>query len=610
MRTDAQGGEPSHFDLRILATTDLHATILPFDYVRDEPRSGTGLAGLARMIDAERADCPNTLLFDNGDLLQGSPLGDLSATVHMSGTENPVIAAMNALGYDGATVGNHDFDFGLGYLRGALARAAYPVVCANLRTGQSGAEEFAPFILLERTLQNRHGITAPIRIGVLGFAPPAGLHDPTVGSAPILVGDIVEHARELVPLIRENGADIVVALAHTGFGAPDHIQGSENAGHPLSRVPGIDALILGHTHKTFPVETTGGVGAHTGLLGKATVMPGAFGSHLGIIDLALSRAGGAWSVRQSSARLRSATASGMPDPSPVAPSQGRVEAACALAHSETRRLLRREVATTTRPLCTALSLVGTSSALGLIAGAKAAFVKAALASGPYSGLPVLAVASPYKAGGRGGPDNYVTIRAGDVLMRHVFDLYPFPNRIRAVLVDGRGLLQMLEQSAAIFAQVAAGKHDQPLIDPDQPAYEFDTIYGLSYVVDPTQPAWPAPDWGRILEFRYNGRPVAPDDRFILATNSHRVGLRPSPNWLSIALETDDLVRDIVAAHLTAQGVPDSAGERVWSFASHPGTSAWFDTSPSAEQLLPEMLGARLRGTQITPEGFLRVSLSL
>src|SRR6516165_9205088 len=122
---------PPRLRLRLLGVTDLHANLYPYDYYRDRPDDSVGLARVASLIAEARAEAPNCLLFDNGDILQGAPLGDFAAeTMAKDKTaSHPVVAAMNALDYAAATLGNHDFNYGLDVLERAYAGARVPVVC-------------------------------------------------------------------------------------------------------------------------------------------------------------------------------------------------------------------------------------------------------------------------------------------------------------------------------------------------------------------------------------------------------------------------------------------------------------------------------------------------
>jgi len=213
----------------------------------------------AALIARARAEVANSLLFDNGDFLQGTPLGDYIAQRGLSeGQVHPMIAAMNAVGYDGATLGNHEFNFGLDFLLRAISHAEFPIVSANvaLRLGATPEQDqtlLPPSMILHRTLRDETGAPCPIRIGVIGFLPPQIIAwDRKHLAGQIDTRDIVETARAHVPKLRAEGADIVIALAHTGIGSGTAATSGEHAVVPLASVPGIDAILAGHSHLTFP----------------------------------------------------------------------------------------------------------------------------------------------------------------------------------------------------------------------------------------------------------------------------------------------------------------------------------------------------------------------
>ncbi len=175
----AQAGA-NQIKLRILETTDIHVHVQSYDYYRDQPDDSVGLARVATLVDRARAGARNTLLFENGDFLQGNPLGDLIAYERgfKAGDAHPVIRAMNQMGFDAGTLGNHEFNYGLDFLAKSLAGSKHPIVCANVAKGQlSGSPRsddtlVRPYVLLDRDFVDEAGIQHRMKIGVIGFTPP------------------------------------------------------------------------------------------------------------------------------------------------------------------------------------------------------------------------------------------------------------------------------------------------------------------------------------------------------------------------------------------------------------------------------------------------------
>lgn len=309
--------------LRIMETTDIHVNLLPYDYYADKANDTLGLSRTASLIDAMRKEAANAMLIDNGDLLQGNPMGDYVAYEKgmKDGDLHPIMKGMNLLGYECSTLGNHEFNYGLSFMDKVLAGANFPFVCANLIRGTTLATNprddklyLKPYVILDKKIKDGAGAEQPIRIGVIGFVPPQIMvWDLKNLEGNVQTRDIVEAAKAWVPQIREEGADIIIALSHSGI---DVRQGDkmENASFFVAGVEGIDAVFTGHQHLVFPgkkdFQALEGVDTETGTLqGKPAVMGGFWGSHMGLIDLLLERDGNGASSRQPPRHGRSTSAS-------------------------------------------------------------------------------------------------------------------------------------------------------------------------------------------------------------------------------------------------------------------------------------------------------------
>lgn len=632
-KSNASATEVDLIHLRILETTDLHGHIMPFDYFKNRPTPALGLARAAGLIGTLRAEVANCLLFDNGDFLQGSPLGDYAAYGGGPAGDDPhpMIAAMNRLDYDAGTLGNHEFNYGLDFLRAALSQAAFPVVAANAVLAQEG-EPFAdrtllpPWTLLTRTLRDGAGGLHPIRIGVLGLLPPqTGLWDRDLLQGRLRFHDMVQTAAIVVPAIRAAGADLVVALAHTGIGEDEALPGMENAALPLARIDGIDVLLLGHEHQVFPsagFAGLAGVDAERGLIaGKPAVMAGCFGSHVGVVDLALRRGPRGWCVVQARTQARP-IARTRANGTFVARTQSRPEVLQTVeaAHAATRRFMARPVGATRVPLSTHLALVEDCAALRVVAEAKADHLRRALAGGAHAHLPVLGTAAPGKAGGRGGAINFTDIPAGALALRHMADLYPFPNHLRGLRVTGAEVAEWIERAAAIYHRILPGLPDQPLFDPAFPPYNFDIVKGVSFRIDVGSASrYDArghlldPGARRLRELTRNGRPVAPDEEFVLATNSYRLAtlsaltLPAPPRLVHAAARTG---REVLTDWFVAGNEPDDRpAAEGWSLLWPRGASVTFDTSPRFRPPPSRAGEPTLIDLGITEGGFRRLRLT-
>lgn len=615
----------ARYRLRLLATTDLHGHLLPYDYDWDQPLASVGLARTATLIRAARAEAANSLLLDNGDTLDGTLIaerGRLGGPGPFADC-HPVIAAMNHLGYDAATIGNHDLSFGPDWLIGRLAGATFPWISANVvrSLGPTPLDDrpfLPPTVILERELKGGDGGSARIRIGLIGLLPPrtAACELPLQG-ARLGTRDSLEAAHAWVPELRRQGADFVVALCHAGIGENHGQDRSENAALALAAVDGVDAIIAGHMHEVFPAPgpapAFGVDRRHGSLGGKPAVMAGFWGSHLGVIDLVLDRtATGRWQVGAFASEARPIiTAGGRP----VAADTGlrRLLAPC---HRATLRQIRHPVGRTTGPLHTYFARITPSPAIDVVHAAQLDWLAEAVRGTELAALPRLSAASPIKSGGPGGPHVFTDIPSGPLMARHISDLYPFPNTISAIRVTGRTLRNWLERAAAQFTHLVPERSDQPLFDPDMPAYNFDTIAGLSYQIDLTAaPRFAGdgtalPGEGRIRGLRIAGTPVEDEAAFLVAASGYRLrggGNFPGLGPLSDLVGSETPVRDLIVRFAAARADLSRIGPLSdWRLADlPPGTGAWFDTGPAALDHIGALGGLPVTPIGMTDAGFLR-----
>lgn len=603
----------------VLATSDLHLHLCPWDYYADRPAPGEGLASVAGHIRALRRTFPNALLVDNGDFLQGTALGEALADARPPGPghPHPMVEALNVLEYDAVALGNHDFNYGLGFLGDALAGARFPVLCANLRRIDGGPMLWGGWTLLDRKVLCTDGRERSVRLGLVGFVPPQVMiwdHAHLNGRAQ--VEGIVAAANRVVPQIVAAGADVVVALCHSGIGTMDAgaEPEAENAALALSAVPGIDAVVAGHSHQVFPgcgFDDLPHVDNKAGLLsGKPACMPGFSASHLGVLRLDLERtAGRGWRCTGgagSTVSLSAVAGAGPPgDGRPTGADDEPLLRLCEAAHVATRRYLDRPAGHTETALTSYFAMTGDCAATRLIARAQAWHVAQMLRTGPHAHLPVLSAAAPARAGGRGGPGNFTDLAPGPLRERDLAALCPFPNAIRALRLTGSDVLQWLEHGASIFARVAPGARDAPLLNPDWPAYNFDIIEGLTYEIDLSQSS------GRIRNLCHAGRPVRPDDAFIVATSSYRAaggGGFPGCGLADrLVLEAPTLVRSIVGGFLALEGPYRAPDAPVWRFSPMHGSSVVVETGAAALDHLPR---AGVEPLGLSDKGFLRLRLWL
>ncbi|GAA5532975.1 2',3'-cyclic-nucleotide 2'-phosphodiesterase [Deinococcus aluminii] len=603
-------------DLRILETTDLHTSALGYDYYQDKPTGEFGLEYTASLIKQARDEKRNTLLYDNGDLIQGNPLGDFVARVQplKPGQLHPMHAAMRVLKYDAGNLGNHEFNYGLPFLQQVIAAAPMPIVSANAYkddgTGKPGDNAFTPYLIQRRVVYDTTGRPYVLNVGVIGFLPPQIVNwDKANLDGKIVTTDIVEAARKFVPQMKAQGADIIVAVAHTGISA-DYQPGQENAATELTKVPGIDVVLSGHSHQEFPgpvYKSIPGADITKGTInGKPVVMAGFWGNDLGIVDLKLDydRKNQKWTVVDGTASIRpiwdKTAKKSLVTPDP------RIANAVKQAHEGTLAYVRAKVADLAAPITSYWALVQDDPSVQLVSNAQTAYVKAALANTQYKDLPVLSAAAPFKAGGRGGASYYTDIPAGTLAIKNVADLYVYPNTVQAVLVTGAQLQEWLERSAGQFKQIDPSKTEpQALVDDSFPTYNFDVIDGVTYEIDVTQPSRynskgevANPEAHRIKNLMYQGKPIDPNAQFVVATNNYRAsggGNFPGLNGKNIILQAPDETRQALIKYFMDQKTVNPTADGNWKLTPIPGATLLYVSSPNAQKNLPA--GATLLRTR-------------
>jgi 2',3'-cyclic-nucleotide 2'-phosphodiesterase/3'-nucleotidase len=583
--------------LRILETTDVHMSLMAWDYYQDKAVEDYGLERTASLIKAARGEAKNALLFENGDLLQGNPLGDYIAKIKplQPGQIHPAYKVMNALGYDAGNIGNHEFNYGLAFLQQSLSGAAYPYVNANIviDDGKGKPEEaknaFTPYVILNRTYTDETGKAWPLKIGVLGFAPPQVMQwDRSNLLGKVAALDIPATARKLMPRIKAEGADVIVVIAHSGFERGETVFFAENTVARLAEIPGVDALLFGHSHGEFPgrfFNSHPKVDLARGTInGVPATMPGFWGSHLGVIDLTLDKAGASWKVSDSRAELRPvydrAARKSLAAPDPA------VAALIKAEHEGTLAYVRGAVASTAVAIQSYFAQVADDPSVQVISNAQLAYGRKALANTAYAKLPLLSAAAPFKTGGRGGANNYTDIPAGPIAVRNVADLYVYPNTVKVVKLTGAQLREWLEFSAGAFNRIdPAGAAEQNLINPGFPSYNFDTLDGVSYRYDLTQAArynregkLVAPQAHRVTDLRYQGLPIDEQADFAVVTNNYRAsggGNFPTLDGTQIILDAPDENREALVQYLQAVKTANPAADGNWQVQAVPGVKLRF-----------------------------------
>jgi 2',3'-cyclic-nucleotide 2'-phosphodiesterase/3'-nucleotidase len=615
-------------NVAILETTDIHANVLGYDYYKLKADPTLGYERTATLIRRARAEFPNTFLFDSGDTIQGSVLADYQALAKPLACEQElaIYRAMDSLGYDGGTAGNHEFNYGLGFLSqvtgtpmhvdgGRTDRCAgphFPLVLANVDSTRDGAPIFQPWTVVTKTIEaytsDGSKLRVPLKIGIIGFTPPPIMQwDKQNLAGKVSVSGVVEAAKKYLPQLEAQQPDLIVAILHGGLDTSPYTAQMENGGWYLAGVPGIDVLLLGHSHTEFPGPHYAGmkaVDAKRGFVrGVPAVMGGFFGKDLGVIQLVLDRRHGRWVIDhdQSHSEVRPICAVPVEagqlksQKNQCVPADPTIAPLVQKAHEAAIAYVNTPVGNSTLRMSSYFADVGNMTALAPVNAAQADYVGAELLRlhPELRDVPVLSAAAAFRTG-FGGPDDYTDVAPGPLTLRSAADLYFYPNTLAAVKIDGAGLKAWLEKSAERFNRIDPTKAgEQALINDHFAGFNYDQIQGgIHYVIDVSQSVGQ-----RITSLAYQGKPVTPTQPFIVATNNYRAsggGSFPGLDGSTIVLAAPDGTREILAKWLQHHQRIDAKDlePTSWKFAPLKTHGPVVFTGSSGKQAVASQAGLR------------------
>ena len=553
--------EKATANLALLSTTDLHFNVRSYDYFKLTEDPTYGFERTASLIRTARREFPNTLLVDNGDTIQGTALADYEALVApiTCDQQSSIYKAMAVMQYDAGTLGNHEFNYGLPFLNQVLGGGlnvdgvdsglncsgpGFPMTLANVESIASGEPLLPPHIILDRELiatqDDGDPVALPIKIGLVGLTTPGIMNwDKRYLEGKITINDGRTVAQAQVAQARAEGADLVFVLLHGGMSDTNYSATMENPGLYIAQIPGVDGLIMGHQHNTFPdrganpAYTYAGVDNVTGTVhGVPAVMASSWGKGLGVIAYTLRWDGKSWQVdtTKTTAEVRTIQTTTTNGDTRFVEADSVVAASVQTQHEAAMEYVKTPIGNSDFRMSTMFADVGDPGAIQLVNQSQRAHVSDYIAANlpQYADLPILSISAPFKAGFQSGGD-YTDIAAGSLAIYHAADLYLYPNTVYAVKVTGTELKRWLEHAALRFNRIdPTSTQEQWLIKDTKtgqvPAgqsafagYHFDmfTTPDLRYEIDVTQA-----EGQRIKNLAYMDAPVDGKD-FIIATNNFR-----------------------------------------------------------------------------------------
>jgi 2',3'-cyclic-nucleotide 2'-phosphodiesterase/3'-nucleotidase len=509
-----------------MGTTDTHGWLLPHDYYTGRA-TDFGLARLVPQIDSVRAANPGrTVLVESGDLLQGNPLAFVHSRV-AAGETHPVAAAMNLLRYDAAAIGNHEFNYGIAHLDAVARQSRFPWLSANTFRAGTAEHAYRPFTLVERTVGG-----APLRVGITSVTPPGvAIWDRENVRGRLDFRDIVRSVRPVVAEMRRQGADVVIVAAHSGLDGSSYDTvatgvPTENAAAAMAReVPGIDVILMGHTHREV---------ADTAINGVLVMQAKNWATSLAVAELDVRREAGGWRVVGKRGRIL------RPAKGATAPA---FEQALAGAHERTRAYVARRIGTSAAEWSSTRARTEDTPILDLIND-----VQRTVTGADLSATAAFSLES--------------RIPAGPITVADVAGLYIYDNTLQAVRISGAQLRAFLEKSAEYYLPCPAGQCAR-VTNPAVPGYNFDVVSGVDYALDVTEPVGQ-----RVVRLRRGGRDVAPTDSFTIALNNYRASGSGGFSMLigaPVVYDRGEGIRELLIAEIERRGTiaPAQVFRRNW-----------------------------------------------
>ncbi|MFF9894143.1 bifunctional metallophosphatase/5'-nucleotidase [Streptomyces longispororuber] len=547
-----RGAGARRYAFTVMGTTDLHGNVFNWDYFTDKEfddkdHNDVGLAKISTLVNQVREEKGrrNTLLIDAGDTIQGTQLSYYYAKVDpitaQGGPVHPMAQAMNAIGYDAAALGNHEFNYGIPVLRKFQEQCDFPLLGANALDARTQRPAFPPYSM--------HRLRTPcgrdVRVAVLGLTNPGiAIWDRAHVQGKMTFPGLEEQAAKWVPRLRSMGADVVVVSAHSGSSGTssygDQLPYVENAAALVAeRVPGIDAILVGHAHTEIPEYVV-----ENRATGRKVVLsePLKWGQRLTLFDFGLVWSKGRWRVESVGARVLNSN---------TVAEDRRITRLLGDEHRKVVAYVNQVIGTSKAAMSTAEGPYKDVPIIDLINHVQAETVRAALAGGAYAGVPVVSQASCFSRSAR--------IPEGEVTLRDAAGLYPFENTLEARLLTGAQVKEYLEFSARYYVRTAPGVPVDPakLTNAEGvPDYNYDALYGVTYDVDIAQPVG-----SRIVDLRFEGEPVDPGAQFVLAVNNYRAsggGNFPHVARAKQVWADSDEIRNTIIAWVRAKGTVDPA----------------------------------------------------
>ncbi|KRQ87670.1 Trifunctional nucleotide phosphoesterase protein YfkN precursor [Caloramator mitchellensis] len=460
-------------EIQILATSDLHGKFQAYDYATNSVSKSGSLAQISTAIKKFKAQNPNTLIVDNGDTIQGN-----SVQIFNNEDSHPMITAMNEIGYDTWTFGNHEFNYGVPTLEKIAKQFKGTVLGGNVYR-PDGTRLGAPYAIIER---------GGVKIGIVGMVTPHITKWDAENLKGYKVTSPIEETRKAVDEIKDK-VDVIIAVEHMG---PTPEYGDDGADLLANKVPELAAIVAGHAHMKVPKKEVNGV---------IIVEPANAGTQLARITIKLTKdAKGKYKIANKASDVNSELidmATYEEDQELLAKLKPFHDKALADANTIIGKLVGGDLAPANEINGIPQAQLQPTAMIELINKVQMHYTKADVSA-----------AALFNAKSN--------IKEGDIKKSDSSLIYQYDNTLYMLEVTGKQLKKYMEWSANYYNTFKPG--DLTIsFNPNIRMYNYDMFYGVKYEIDISQP-----EGSRIKNLRYmNDVPVKDDDIIKLAVNNYR-----------------------------------------------------------------------------------------